>query len=128
VGVVLNAEQQVLVAKRAPHLHQGGLWEFPGGKLEPGETVQQALRRELLEELAITVEAAEPLLRVEHDYADKQVVLDVWLVKGFSGTPLGCQGQAIQWSGVAELQASDFPAANAAIIERLVMQCGAGQA
>ena len=81
VGVIVDRQQrQVLVSQRAADTHQGGLWEFPGGKLETGETVAVALARELLEELAISVSESEPMLRIEHDYVDKQVLLDVWLV------------------------------------------------
>ena len=71
VGVLTDPERRVLVTRRAPHAHQGGLWEFPGGKLEPGESVLEALARELWEELGIEIEGSEPLLSVEHDYGDK---------------------------------------------------------
>lgn len=116
VGVVIDAEQRILVARRAEHLHQGGLWEFPGGKVEAGETVSDALRRELREELAIEVARAQPLLTVEHDYSDKAVLLDVWCVESFSGEPHGREGQPLRWVAAAELAGLAFPAANRPIV------------
>lgn len=119
VGVIINEQQQILIAKRADHLHQGGLWEFPGGKVESGESIEQALARELEEELGLTVEHCEPLIEVTHDYGDKAVLLDVWLVKHFSGEASGREGQPIQWIPLTKLDDYPFPAANQPIIERL---------
>ncbi|RYE91389.1 MAG: NUDIX domain-containing protein, partial [Oxalobacteraceae bacterium] len=73
-AVIRGADQRILIARRGDTQHQGGLWEFPGGKVEPGETVQAALARELREELGIEVSLARPLIKVHHDYADKQVL------------------------------------------------------
>ena len=73
VGVIFDNQQsdQILIAKQPQHLHQGGLWEFPGGKVAAGETVDQALKRELFEELGITVTQSQ-LMQVEHNYSDKR--------------------------------------------------------
>jgi 8-oxo-dGTP diphosphatase len=119
VGVIRGPDNTVLAALRASHSHQGGLWEFPGGKLEPGENVNQALQRELEEELGITVLAQSRLCRIAHDYADKSVLLDVWSVDKFSGCPHGQQGQPLRWIPVEQLQMDEFPVANRAIIRRL---------
>jgi len=119
VGVVINSQQEILLAKRADHQHQGGLWEFPGGKVEAGETLPKALGRELHEELAITVTSCEPLLEVAHEYTDKSVLLDVWLVTGFNGQPRGVEGQPLAWVSVAELNEYPFPEANVPIVEKL---------
>jgi len=116
-AAIFDDRGRVLISQRPPHVHQGGLWEFPGGKLEPGETAAAALRREVREELGITVESARPLIRVTHDYPDKAVLLDVWRVDGFSGTPAGCEGQAIEWVNVEGLGDFRFPAANSPIIK-----------
>src|SRR6185295_609880 len=97
VGVVSDGGGRILVARRPDHVHQGGLWEFPGGKVEAGETVQQALRREVLEELAIEVVQCRELIAVQHDYSDKAVLLDVWWVDNFRGEPHGREGQPWQW-------------------------------
>ncbi len=119
-GVIFNAGNEVLLALRPLHKHQGGLWEFPGGKVEAGEKVEAALARELLEELNIVVGQAEPLLVTEHDYGDKQVVLDVWVVRKFSGDPHGREGQSLRWVPVAELAGYRFPKANEIIVARLL--------
>lgn len=116
VGVILDAQQRVLIAFRPGHVHQGGLWEFPGGKVESGETVQQALARELNEELAIHVEACRPLLNLQHDYTDKAVQLDVWWVEQFRGEPVGREGQPLEWITAEQLSEYTFPEANAAIV------------
>lgn len=119
VGVVCDAERRILVALRPDHVHQGGLWEFPGGKVEPGETVESALGRELLEELAVEVLACEPLLVVQHDYPDKAVLLDVWWIDRFRGEPLGREGQRWQWVAIPALRELQFPAANRPILEAI---------
>lgn len=120
VGVILNPERnRVLVTKRAEGAHQGGLWEFPGGKVEVGEDVQGALSRELHEELCIRPLQVEPLLVISHDYWDKQVMLEVWLVERFAGQPEGREGQPLRWVAVDELDELEFPPANAAILAQL---------
>ena len=124
VGVIINDVGEVLIARRASHLHQGGLWEFPGGKLEPGETVEQALVRELQEELAIYARSFDPLTTIEHDYGDKRVLLDVWWVRRFTGEPVGVQGQIVQWSKITDLGQFSFPAANAEIIQKITVNQG----
>lgn len=111
-AVVVNPDNKILIAKRADDAHQGGLWEFPGGKVEPGESVEQALARELLEETGIQVELARPLIRVHHNYADKSVLLDVWRVGVFSGDAHGREGQPIKWVRAEELNDYYFPDAN----------------
>lgn len=118
-GVIANDAGDVLLALRPKHKHKGGLWEFPGGKVEQGESPRAALARELEEEIALTVEQAEPFLLIDHDYGDKQVTLDVWRVTRFSGTPHGREGQEIAWVPVAELAGYRFPEANAAIVAAL---------
>lgn len=114
---------QILIAKRPDHLHQGGLWEFPGGKVDQGESPWQALVRELREELDINVTTAEPMMQLSHDYSDKQVMLDIWQVTGFEGQARGVEGQECCWVSLAEIVADNsdyqFPAANRVILERL---------
>jgi len=116
VGVVKNAQDQVLISLRPRRLHQGGLWEFPGGKLERGETIRQALARELKEELDISVISATPLITVKHQYPEIAVQLHVFLVEQFSGEVRGCEGQPFKWVNPAELSRYAFPAANRPII------------
>lgn len=116
VGVIRNPRGEVLVSRRRAHVHQGGLWEFPGGKVEPGEGRWQALRRELREELDIEPDAGRPLIEITHTYPEYRVTLDVWTVHAFQGEPRGREGQALRWLSVERLQAEQFPAANRAII------------
>ena len=115
-AVIRRADGHILLAKRADQQHQGGLWEFPGGKVEAGESVSTALHRELQEELGIAVTAARPLIKVQHDYPDKQVLLDVWEVSGFTGEPHGAEGQPLAWVSPRQLPDYDFPAANQPIV------------
>ena len=115
-AAIFNSQGQVLLALRSKKQHQGGLWEFPGGKVDAGESVAEALDRELREELAIGVEAAEPLIEIRHDYGDKCVLLDVWVVTDFSGNPRGNEGQPIEWAALERLGDYTFPAANIEII------------
>lgn len=115
-AVIRGSDDKILIARRADTQHQGGLWEFPGGKVEPDESVQAALARELLEELAIVVVNARPLIKVQHDYPDKQVLLDVWEVSDFTGEPHGAEGQPLAWVSRRELDNYEFPAANQPIV------------
>jgi len=116
VGVVKNPEGKILISLRHAELHQGGLWEFPGGKIESSETAEQALARELSEELNITVTAATPLITINHRYPDRYVQLNVFLVERFSGEAKSLEGQPIKWVSPAELEHYAFPAANQPII------------
>ncbi len=115
-AVIRGADGQILLARRPEDKHQGGLWEFPGGKVESGETVQAALARELEEELGIRPTAARPLIQVRHDYPDKQVLLDVWEVSAFTGEPHGAEGQPLAWVSSQQLGDYAFPAANRPIV------------
>ena len=116
VGVVKNPEGKILISLRHADLHQGGLWEFPGGKIEASETAESALARELKEELNITVTAATPLITINHQYPDRFVQLNVFLVEQFSGEAKSLEGQPFKWVTPAELEHYAFPAANQPII------------
>ncbi|WP_299591359.1 8-oxo-dGTP diphosphatase MutT [uncultured Microbulbifer sp.] len=119
VGVILGRDGRILLAKRPEHLHMGGRWEFPGGKVEQGESIQQAMTRELKEELDIEVNTMEPLIEIRHDYGDKQVFLDTWFVTEFSGTERGVEGQELAWVTASELPDYHFPDANQPIVEAI---------
>ncbi len=124
VGVILR-DGHILLALRNSKQHQGGKWEFPGGKVEPGETVQQALARELHEEVAINITASSALMQLEYSYPEKTVLLDIYLVSGFNGEPHGREGQPLRWASIAELSDIAFPDANQPIVARLQQQFGA---
>ncbi len=123
VGVIRNPVGQILISLRDKALHQGGLWEFPGGKIEVGETVLAALARELKEELAITVESARPLITIAHQYPDLAVKLRVFSVERFSGEVTSCEGQPFAWVKPDELANYDFPDANRAIVTAARLPC-----
>lgn len=140
VGIVFDClkdradkgEGRLLIAKRAEHQHQGGLWEFPGGKVEEGESVQVALQRELQEELglATSVINMSPLISIPFHYPDTSVLLDVWLVynetAALSSAHLlettvlqGKERQPLRWVKPNQLNDYQFPEANAAILKLL---------
>ena len=116
-AVIRGREGRILLSRRPAHLHQGNKWEFPGGKIEPGETPQAALARELREELGITPIGSRPLIQITHHYPEKSVFLDVWEVVAFSGQASGREGQAIEWVEPAALARYEFPEANLPIIK-----------
>lgn len=120
VGVIENADGDILISQRAQSQHQGGFWEFPGGKVEDGENVVVALVRELNEELNLHVGHATPMLKVAHDYPDKSVLLDVWHVTEFSGKIQGNEGQVWRWVTRPDLVNYAFPPANGAILEAVL--------
>ncbi|MGB1401156.1 MAG: 8-oxo-dGTP diphosphatase MutT, partial [Pseudohongiellaceae bacterium] len=119
VAIIKNSNQEVLVALRPPDSHQGNLWEFPGGKLELAETVFAALQREIREEIGLLIRAAYPFIKIQHDYGDKQVLLDVWQVTEFDGVAAGREGQKIEWLAPKDMDSRRFPEANHRIINLL---------
>ncbi len=118
-AAIFNKRGKLLLALRSAHLHQGGLWEFPGGKVEAGEDVRSALARELHEELGITVTRARPLMRIPHRYANKAVLLDVWRVDDFANEAHGREGQHLEWVALNKLRDKNYPAANLPVITAL---------
>lgn len=128
VGVIRRESDggsfKYFLTKRLKEVHQGGKWEFPGGKVEKAETVAQALARELKEEVAIEVLSCQPLIKVEHTYRGegkvKTVCLDVFIVENFIGEPSAQEGQGQGWFSLSEFEQLNFPAANKAIIDKLL--------
>ena len=119
VGVI-KQDNKFFLTKRLADSHQGGKWEFPGGKVEENETVHQALHRELKEEVAIETLTCELLMQISHDYGDKKVLLEVFVVDNFTGQAKALEGQQSDWFTLAEFATLNFPAANQAIIEKLL--------
>ena len=120
-AVIVDDHGRILLAKRPDDKHQGGLWEFPGGKVESGEPVSSALLRELDEELGITVTASFPLIKVPYHYPDKSVLLDVYKVTAFTGEAYGREGQQVRWVEPADLDDYQFPAANRPIVNAALL-------
>jgi 8-oxo-dGTP diphosphatase len=119
-AAVIDAADRVLIAQRPAGKHMAGGWEFPGGKLEPGEERLAGLARELREELGITVAAApRPLIRVRHAYPSREVLLDIWVVKRYRGEPKGLDGQALRWCTQDELAVADLLPADRPIVAAL---------
>jgi mutator protein MutT len=118
-GAVVDANGRVLIAQRPPGKHLAGGWEFPGGKLEPGEARASGLARELEEELGIAIRAPRPLIRVRHTYPYGEVLIDMWVVKSYGGSPRGLDGQALKWLSQDELEEADLLPADAPIVRAL---------
>lgn len=120
-AAISDLQGRILIAKRPDHLHQGGLWEFPGGKLEADESVEQGLARELDEELGIHPTASEPLICITHHYPECSIKLDVHRVTAFEGEVHGREGQPIRWLRPEEMQMDQFPEADRPVINALLL-------
>jgi mutator protein MutT len=118
-AAALFDRRRVLIAQRPAGKHHAGSWEFPGGKIEPGEDSRAALARELDEELGIAIEHARPLLRVRHAYPEREVLLDVWVVRRYRGEPRGRDGQALRWCSRRELEEAELLPADRPIVAAL---------
>jgi len=118
-AVLHDSQGRVLVCQRPAGKTLAGLWEFPGGKLEPGEAAEAALRRELYEELGIQVRSCRPLMQLQHEYPERHVELLVWLVEHYDGEARGLEGQALRWVSVQELPTLALLPADLPIIEYL---------
>ena len=110
--------RRVLLAQRRADAHQGGRWEFPGGKVEPGESAVAALARELREELGVELLSARPLIRFPYRYPEFAMDFEVFRAR-WRGRPRGCEGQELRWAGLAELQELEVPPASGPVIGAL---------
>jgi 8-oxo-dGTP diphosphatase len=120
-GVLLDPAGRVLLAQRPPGKHLAGMWEFPGGKLEPGESPAAGLVRELHEELGILVElaSAAPLVQVPWNYGERPMVLDAWRVGRWRGTPRSLEGQALRWLLPSGIATDDLAPADRMILQAI---------
>ncbi len=119
-AAVTDADGRILIAQRPPGKHLAGSWEFPGGKLEPGETRVEGLARELKEELGITLTGhPRPLIRVRHAYLFGEVLIDMWVVTRYEGEPRGLDGQQLRWCTQEELATAELLPADRPIVVAL---------
>jgi 8-oxo-dGTP diphosphatase len=123
-GVLRDASGRVLIARRPDGKHAGGFWEFPGGKIQSGESPLQALCRELAEEIGIQVSAASLLMTFRHSYPERVVELHVFEVSHYSGDAQGLEGQPLRWVAVDELGAAGLLDADQPIAAALAAQSG----
>ena len=123
VAAVVERDQRVLVTRRPPGSHLAGMWEFPGGKIDEGESHPAALKREMREELDVDVDVGELALHTTHDYPDRTVAIYFYRCK-LLGTPRPLLGQEMRWVGRADLPSLGFPPADRELIERLATSEG----
>jgi 8-oxo-dGTP diphosphatase len=118
-AAVTDKAGRVLIAQRPQGKHLAGGWEFPGGKLKAQEDRRAGLARELFEELGITIATPRPLMRLRHTYSYGEVLLDMWVVRHYTGEPVGLDGQALRWCTLSELQSVELLPADAPIVKAL---------
>lgn len=119
VGVIWNDQRQILIDRRRPEGILGGLWEFPGGKIEPGETVEECIKREIWEELGIAIEVGEYLITIDYTYEHLRVTLTVHHCRHLTGIPQPLECDEIRWVTLDEIDRFTFPKANEKIINVL---------
>ncbi|MGZ0752218.1 8-oxo-dGTP diphosphatase MutT [Kluyvera sichuanensis] len=122
VGIIRNAAGEIYITQRAADAHMAHKWEFPGGKIEAGETPQDAVIRELQEEVGISATSLHQFDKLEYQFPDRHITLWFWLVDGWEGEPWGKEGQPGRWVAQQELVAEEFPPANAPVIEKLIAE------
>lgn len=118
-GIIRNTQQQIFITERPEGTHMAGFWEFPGGKLEQGEQPEEALIRELEEEVGITVTECQLFHRVDHELDDRFITLHFFIVSAWCDEPYGKEGQKSRWVEQKDLIASEFPPANRIIVDKL---------
>ena len=118
-GILRDTRGRILISERMGDSPFAGLWEFPGGKIDSGESPSDALRRELAEELGICIEDYRHLMSVKHQYDDRIVLLDFYLVSGWQGKPAGREGQGLRWQRLDAMDAEQLLPADAPVLETL---------
>ena len=121
-----ESRERFLIAQRPSGKHLAGFWEFPGGKVETGESARSALERELEEEVGIAVGKASPLMRVYYRYPERNILLDTWEVVSFRGSAEPREDQALKWIGLQEIEAYRFPPADRPILDAITNNATAG--
>lgn len=119
IAIVKNLQNDFLICLRPDESHQGGKWEFPGGKVEEQETPEAAMSRELFEEVGLTTTQYHLFEKLFFDYGDKQLNLYFYLIEGFTGEAYSKEGQPLQWVSKEQLANYEFPEANRSVIAKL---------
>jgi 8-oxo-dGTP diphosphatase len=123
LAIITDSLNRILITQRPLHVSHGGCWEFPGGKIEADESPEQALLREIKEEIGIEIQEYHFIGDVSHSYPDKSVQLIAFLVTQFSGTPSCLEGQLeLKWVKKESLRIEDFPEANRALLNLIPME------
>ena len=122
-GILFDADRRVLIAERVEDGPFQGMWEFPGGKMAPGESATTALLRELKEELGIVVTHSSSFMQLKHDYADRSVDLHFFMIHEWQGTPEGLDGQRLRWLQPTDIEDSIMLPADAPVIEAIRKTC-----
>ena len=125
-GILCDADNRVLITERVDDGPFHGMWEFPGGKLAPGETPEAALARELLEEIGVTPRTSELFMSLEHDYPDRHVAIDFYLVTTWRNEPLGLEGQELRWVAADQLADERLLPADEPVVTALSMKAAGG--
>lgn len=120
-AIIRGEDGRICLSKRPDHKHQGGRWEFPGGKVEAGERLSEALARELHEELSMEDAISSPFMTIAHQYPDLHVTLHFRDVSAWRGLPVGREGQQVEWFAVDELPGLTFPAANQPVVTAITL-------
>lgn len=120
-GVLLSADNKILLAQRPAGKHMAGYWEFPGGKFEAGETAEQALARELQEELGVEISDSEPLIEIVHHYPERSVRLHVRVVRCWDGEPQSLDQQALEWVAKPQLTEWNLLPADSPIVNAILL-------
>lgn len=125
-AAMIDGAGRVLIAQRPANKQLGGLWEFPGGKVEAGEAPEAALVRELKEELGVDVraDALEPFAFASHAYPDFHLLMPLYLIKSWTGEPVAHEAQALAWVQTKELRGYEMPPADVVLVDRLIEWSG----
>lgn len=118
-GILCDAKGRILIAERLGGGPFQGLWEFPGGKIDQGETAPQALSRELAEELGIEVTVCSPFMNLRHEYDDRVVTIEFFIVSEWNSDPVGREGQELRWVPTEQLDSNELLPADVPVIEAL---------
>ncbi|AKL13654.1 TPA: 8-oxo-dGTP diphosphatase MutT [Kluyvera intermedia] len=119
VGIIRNSQGEIFITQRAADAHMANKWEFPGGKIEEGETPEQAVVRELHEEVGINAGAVTLFDKLEYHFPDRHITLWFYLIEQWEGEPWGKEGQPGRWVHQTQLLAEEFPPANEPVISKL---------